>query len=340
MPLVSVVVPCHNEEESLPIFADELARVARGMHDTYPSLSFELVLVDDGSTDATLQVIRTLERQSQGAYAVRWLSFSRNFGKESAIYAGLRSAKGDFVTTMDADMQDPPALLPKMYDILLRDARYDCVATRRSTRVGEPPIRSFFARRFYRLINRISDTEFVDGARDFRLMRRRMVEAVLSLGEYNRFSKGIFSWVGFETFWLEYENVERVAGTTNWSFWSLLKYSMDGIMGFSTAPLALASVVGAILSLVAFVFLVIVVIRALVYGDPVAGWPSTMSVMLLLGGINLLVLGIIGQYLAKTYLETKARPLYVVRDSSDCDGDDDEGDEGADERVELGRTEQ
>ncbi|MDO4536546.1 MAG: glycosyltransferase family 2 protein [Coriobacteriales bacterium] len=317
MPLLSVVVPCHNEEESLPVFAQALSSVARDMRKSQPSLRFELVLIDDGSTDNTLKVMRSLERNAPEELEVRWTSFSRNFGKEAGIYAGLKMARGAFVTTMDADMQDPPTLLPEMYRILAEDKTYDCVGTRRSTRAGEPPIRSFFARCFYRLINRISDVEFVNGARDFRLMRRRMVDAVLSLGEYNRFSKGIFSWVGFETYWLEYENVERVAGRTNWSFWSLFKYSLDGIMGFSTAPLAFASVLGAILSVVAFVFLIVVVVRALIHGDPVAGWPSTMSVILLLGGINLLVLGIIGQYLAKTYLETKARPLFVVRASSD-----------------------
>lgn len=322
MPLISVVVPCHNEEESLPIFAAALEQVADGMHAQDPTIAFELILIDDGSTDATLDVARRLRDAASDLVPVRWTSFSRNFGKEAGICAGLRMARGDFVTTMDADMQDPPGLLPQMYAILADDAAYDCVATRRADREGEPPIRSFFARLFYRLINRMSQTEFVDGARDFRLMRRRMVDAVLSLGEYNRFSKGIFSWVGFQTYWISYENVERAAGSTNWSFWSLLKYSIDGIVGFSTAPLALASIAGAFFSLVALVFLVIVVVRALCFGDPVSGWPSTMSVILLLGGLNLLVLGIIGQYLAKTYLETKARPLYIVRQTSDADDED------------------
>lgn len=319
MPLISVVVPCYNEEESLPLFARELEGVSCGMVDRDPDLSFELVLVDDGSQDATLEVMRSLAAESWRGFVVRWTSFSRNFGKEAGMLAGLRMARGDYVTTMDADMQDPPSLLPKMYAILCGDPRYDCVATRRSTRAGEPPVRSFFARLFYRIINKMSETEFVDGARDFRLMRRRMVDAVLSLGEYNRFSKGIFSWVGFETCWLEYENVERAAGTTKWNFWSLARYSIDGIVGFSTAPLALASVLGAVISLIALVSAVVIVIRALCFGDPVAGWPSMMTVILLLGGINLLVLGILGQYLGKTYMEVKARPLYVVRETSDAE---------------------
>ncbi len=317
MPLISVCVPCHNEQESLPIFVDALSSVAAAMHAESPALSFELILVDDGSTDKTLEVIRDLQGTTDLLLPVRWTSFSRNFGKEAGIFAGLKMAKGDYVTTMDADMQDPPSLLPRMYGILAHDDTYDCVATRRMNRAGEPPIRSFFARMFYRIINKMSQTEFVDGARDFRLMRRRMVNAVLSMGEYNRFSKGIFSWVGFETCWIAYENVERAAGNTSWSFWSLLKYSIDGIVGFTTAPLAWASVAGAFFSVVALVFLLVVVIRALAFGDPVSGWPSTMSVILLLGGLNLLVLGIMGQYLAKTYLETKARPLYIVKESSD-----------------------
>ena len=317
MALISVCVPCHNEQESLPIFVEALTEVAQEMHQKDQGLSFELILVDDGSTDKTLEVMRQLHEDQSALLPVRWTSFSRNFGKEAGIYAGLKMAKGDYVTTMDADMQDPPSLLPRMYGMLAHDKTYDCVATRRVDRAGEPPIRSFFARMFYRIINKMSQTEFVDGARDFRLMRRRMVDAVLSMGEYNRFSKGIFSWVGFETCWIAYENVERAAGNTSWSFWGLLKYSIDGIVGFTTAPLALASVAGAFFSVLAIIFLFVVVIRALCFGDPVSGWPSTMSVILLLGGINLLVLGIMGQYLSKTYLETKARPLFIVRETSD-----------------------
>lgn len=321
MPLISICVPCHNEQESLPIFVEALTDVALKMRAEAPDLSFELILVDDGSTDATLRVMRQLCDDAEPILPVRWTSFSRNFGKEAGIYAGLKMANGDYVTTMDADMQDPPSLLPRMYGLLQKETRYDCVATRRVNRAGEPPIRSFFARMFYRIINRMSETEFVDGARDFRLMRRRMVDAVLSMGEYNRFSKGIFSWVGFETCWIAYENVERAAGSTSWSFWSLLKYSIDGIVGFTTAPLAWASIAGAFFSVLALVFLVVVVVRALAFGDPVSGWPSTMSVILLLGGINLLVLGIMGQYLSKTYLETKARPLYIVKETSDVPQD-------------------
>ncbi len=317
MPQISVIVPCFNEEESLPLFAKELDRVAREMSAEDERLTFELILVDDGSADGTLEVMRSLQGAPWKCFDVRWTSFSRNFGKEASMLAGLRMARGDYVTTMDADMQDPPSLLPKMLSILRNNDRYDCVATRRITRAGESLVRSFFARLFYRIINRLSETEFVDGARDYRLMRRRMVDAVLSLGEYNRFSKGIFSWVGFETCWIEYENVNRVAGSTKWSFWSLARYSVDGIVGFSTAPLAFASVLGAVFSFVALIFLVVVVIRALLFGDPVAGWPSMMSVILLLGGLNLLVLGILGQYLGKTYLETKARPPYIVRETSD-----------------------
>ena len=317
MALVSIVVPCHNEQESLPLFGAELAAVAWGMMADDPHLSFELVLVDDGSTDDTMGAMRRLRDVLDGTICVRWASFSRNFGKEAAMYCGLSMAKGDYVTTMDADLQDPPSLLAQMYALLMDDPSCDCVATRRVSREGEPAVRSLFARAFYRIANAISDTEFVDGARDFRLMRRRMVDAVLSLREYNRFSKGIFSWVGFSTRWLEYRNTERVAGTTSWSFWSLLGYSIDGIVGFSTVPLAFASIAGALCSVVALAFLVFVIVRALCFGDPVAGWPSLMSVILLLGGAILMVLGIMGQYLAKAYLETKARPLYILRETSD-----------------------
>ncbi|MBQ9042210.1 MAG: glycosyltransferase [Eggerthellaceae bacterium] len=315
MTLISAVVPCFNEEESLGLFADELARVANGMMEADPSLSFELVLVDDGSSDGTLSVFKQLSVQ-QWPFTIRWLSFSRNFGKEAALYAGLKASRGDYVATMDADMQDPPSLLPKMYAIITEED-FDNVATKRSDRKGEPPIRSFFARMFYRIINKISDTEIVDGARDYRLMTRKMVNAVLALSERNRFSKGIFSWVGFRTKWLEYENIERVAGESKWNFFSLFLYSIEGIVGFSTAPLAIASYAGVLCSVIAVVFLVIILIRALLFGDAVAGWPSTMSVILLLGGLQMLFLGIIGQYLAKTYIEVKGRPLFIIGQSSD-----------------------
>lgn len=317
MTLISIVVPCYNEEESLPLFADELSRVVRLMNERHGDLEFELVLIDDGSSDGTLSILKSLG-QSERPYQVRWASFSRNFGKEAALYAGLKMAKGDYVATMDADMQDPPSLLPDMYEILLTED-YDNVATRRTTRKGEPAIRSFFARMFYRIINRISDADIVDGARDYRLMKRKMVDSVLALTEYNRFSKGIFGWVGYRTKWLEYENVERAAGETKWNFFSLLVYSIDGIVGFSTAPLSIASFAGLVCSFIAVVAFIVVFIRALVFGDPVAGWPSTMIAILFIGGLQMLFLGIIGQYLAKAYLELKRRPLYLVSESSDAE---------------------
>lgn len=316
MPLISLVVPCYNEEESLPVFYREAARVAAEMRAAHDDLAFELVLVDDGSSDKTLEVMRGLAAGTEEGLEVRWTSFSRNFGKEAALLAGLRSARGDYVATLDADLQDPPALLPEMYRLLM-DEDYDNVATRRVDRAGEPPVRSFCARAFYRIINRLSDADIVDGARDFRLMRRRMVDGILELGEYNRFSKGIYGWVGFKTCWLPFENVERVAGETKWSFWGLLRYSIEGIVAFSTAPLSAASLIGVVLCLLSIVFALVIVVRTLLFGDPVAGWPSLACIVLFVGGLQLACLGVIGQYLAKTYLETKARPLYLVRESSD-----------------------
>lgn len=274
-----------------------------------------VVLVDDGSHDGTLEVMREQAERRRGDFEVRWLSFSRNFGKEAALLAGLAHARGTLVATMDADPQDPPSLLPEMYRIICQEG-YDNVATRRTTREGEPPIRSAFARLFYRIINRISKTEIVDGARDFRLMKRAMVDAILALPEYNRFSKGIYGWVGFKTKWLPYVNVNRAAGETKWNFFSLLLYSIDGIVAFSTVPLSIASIAGALLCLVAFVALVFIIVRALLFGDPVDGWPSLASIIIFIGGIQLLCLGIMGQYLAKTYLETKRRPTYIVRESN------------------------
>ena len=314
MHTLSIVVPCYNEEESLPIFMAEVHRVAQSMRER--DVSFEMVLIDDGSRDGTLAQFRAAERYESDWFHVRWYSFSRNFGKEAGILAGLEHATGDYVATMDADMQDPPSLLPQMYDRLATsDGAVDCVATRRTTREGEPPIRSFFARMFYRIINRISKTEVVDGARDFRLMTRQMVDAILSLPEYNRFSKGIFGWVGFKTEWIPYVNVNRAAGESSWNFFSLFLYSIDGIVAFSTVPLSIASVLGLVLCLVAFIGVIFIVVRALLVGDPVAGWPSLACIVTMLGGIQLLCLGIMGQYLAKTYLETKHRPLYIVRES-------------------------
>lgn len=272
------------------------------------NLAFELLFIDDGSRDRTLEL---LERFAQEDVRVRYISFSRNFGKEAAMYAGLKNAKGDYVAVMDADMQDPPSLLPEMYEVLTA-GKYDSVATRRVDRTGEPPIRSFFARCFYKLINKISEADIVDGARDFRLMKRKMVDAIVSMGEYNRFSKGIFGWVGFRTKWLPYENVERVAGETKWSFWKLFKYSLQGIVAFSTAPLAIASVFGLLLCFAAFVIICVIIVKTIAFGDLVGGWPSLACLILFMGGLQLFCTGILGQYLAKTYLETKHRPIYII----------------------------
>lgn len=312
MKTISVIVPCYNEEKALPIFLQEVRRVMERMASD-EGVAYELLFVNDGSEDQTLQLLRDAARQDS---RVRYLSFSRNFGKEAAMYAGLQHCKGDYAVVMDADMQDPPALLPEMY-AALQSGEYDSVATRRVSRAGEPPVRSFFAHQFYRLMNRISDTCIEDGARDFRLMTRQMVDAILSMTEYNRFSKGIFGWVGFRTKWLPYENVERVAGQTKWSFWKLFLYSIEGITAFSTVPLAFAAVVGVLFCLIAFLFICVVLVKTLLYGDPVGGWPSMMCVILFLGGIQLFCIGILGQYLSKTYLETKRRPIYILQETSE-----------------------
>lgn len=304
--MISVIVPCYNEQESLPLLYQEVTRVLTGMGKPY-----ELLFVNDGSTDDTLPILRRLAAEDG---AVRYLSFSRNFGKESAMYAGFCHAQGDYVAVMDADLQHPPALLPRMLE-LLEGGEYDSVAARRVDRAGEPPIRSFFARMFYRLINRISDVELVDGAMDYRLMRREMVEAIVSMGEYNRFSKGIFGWVGFRTCWLECENAERAAGRTKWSFWKLFKYAVDGIINFSSAPLAIASWGGILMTFLAFFLLVFIVVRKLAFGDPVAGWASTVCIVIFIGGIQLFCLGIMGQYIARTYMETKRRPHYIIAET-------------------------
>ncbi len=305
MKRISIIVPCYNEQEALPIFYRECAKALQDI-----ALETEWWFIDDGSTDGTLEQFQQLREQDP---RVHYISFSRNFGKESAMYAGLEAATGDYIAIMDADLQDPPSLLPTMLETLETEA-YDCVATRRVTRKGEPKLRSFFARAFYRLINKISQTEVVDGARDYRLMTRRMVDAILSLKEVSRFSKGIFSWVGFQTKWLEYENIERVAGQTKWSFWKLLVYSLDGIIGFSTMPLAIASVTGLAFCLLAFVLILYFFVKTLIWGDPVAGFPAMICIILLLGGLQLFCTGILGQYLSKTYLETKRRPLYITRE--------------------------
>ena len=315
--LVSIIVPCYNEEAALPYFLKEIKKTEAELHDAY-GCRFELIFINDGSKDHTLSVLRDFAKDDP---SVRYLSFSRNFGKEAAMYAGLKYATGSYVAIMDADLQHPPSMLSEMYEGL-QSGEYDCVAARRMNRNGEPPLRSFFARCFYKLINKISDTEIVDGACDFRMMTRQMVDAILSMGEYNRFSKGIFGWVGFRTNWLPYKNVERVAGETKWSFWSLLLYSMQGIVGFSTVPLALASVLGVALCIMALIMVIYIIIKTLLFGDPVSGWPSLACMVMFMGGIQLFCIGILGQYLAKTYLETKHRPIYILAETSEENPDD------------------
>lgn len=301
---ISLIVPCYNEEKALPLFYDEIKKVSSQMS----NYEFELLFIDDGSKDNTLNVLQEFAKQDE---RVKYIAFSRNFGKEAAMYAGFCNATGDYTAVMDADMQDPPSLLPEMVKIL-EDGEYDSVATRRKTRKGEPKIRSFFARMFYKIMNKISDANVVDGARDFRLMKRSMVEAIVDMCESNRFSKGIFAWVGFKTYWLSYDNVERVAGETKWSFWKLFKYSLDGITNFSSTPLKIASVSGFFLTFLALIMLVFVFIRALLFQDPVQGWPSLVCIILFIGGIQLFCIGIIGQYISKMYIEVKNRPHYIV----------------------------
>lgn len=305
--LCSCIVPCFNEEKVIPIYYDEMQKVMKQEE----NIEFEIIFVDDGSKDGTLEIMRKLSEQDP---KVHYISFSRNFGKEAALYAGLERAKGDYVITMDVDLQDPPYLIPKMIRCI-EEENYDSVATRRVTREGEPVIRSFFARQFYKLINKISDSNIVDGARDFRMMKRKMVDAILTMPEYNRFTKGIFGWVGFETKWLEYKNVERAAGETKWSFWKLFRYACEGIMTFSTAPLMAVSLMGVFVCIFAFLFLIFVIVRAAVFGDPVAGWPSLVCIISFLSGIQLLGMGVVGMYLSKTYLETKHRPIYIEKES-------------------------
>ena len=306
--LCSCIVPCFNEEEVIPIYYEEMQKVRKQEEG---KIDFEIIFIEDGSKDKTLEVIKKLSEQDD---CIHYVSFSRNFGKEAAMYAGFEHAKGEYVVTMDVDLQDPPHLIPEMIRCIEEEG-YDSVATRRVTRKGEPPIRSFFARRFYGLINRISDADIVDGARDFRMMKRDMVDAILSMPEYNRFTKGIFGWVGFKTKWLEFENVERAAGETKWSFWKLFRYALEGIIAFSTVPLTIVSLIGVIVCIIAFLFLLFVVIRAAAFGDPVAGWPSLICVISFLSGIQLLGIGVVGMYLSKTYLETKKRPIYIKKES-------------------------
>lgn len=306
---LTMVVPAYNEEEALPIFYAEALRVEKEL----PGVEIKYLFIDDGSSDGTLEVLRDLHKKDA---RVRYVSFSRNFGKEAAIYAGLQNATGDYVAILDADLQDPPSLLPEMLQAIEEEG-YDCVGSRRVTRKGEPPIRSFFARMFYHIMKKISNADIVDGARDFQLMNRKVVKAILSMGEYNRFSKGIFGWVGFRKKWLEYENIERSAGETKWSFWKLFLYALDGIVAFSTAPLVIASVMGMVFCLVAFVAIIFIIVRTLIFGDPTSGWPSMVCIIIFIAGIQLLCMGILGQYMAKTYLETKKRPLYLVEETEE-----------------------
>lgn len=307
MSLLSVIVPCYNEEENVVPFYAELMKNEAFF--TEKDVALEILYIDDGSRDGTKEEVKRLHERDE---RVHLLSFSRNFGKEAAMFAGLEHSKGDYVVIMDADLQDPPALLPEMFSYV--EEGYDSVATRRVSRKGEPPIRSFFARLFYRLIKKISQTEMMDGARDYRLMTRQVIDAILSMKEYNRFTKGIFGWVGFNTKWIEFENVERARGETKWNFWKLFKYAFEGIVAFSTAPLMIASLAGVLFCIIAFVMIVFIIVRKIIFGDPVAGWPSLVCVILMTSGVQFFCTGILGQYLAKTYMEVKRRPVYLVKE--------------------------
>lgn len=304
---ISLIIPCYNEEESLPLFFEATTKVMKRMNYDY-----EIIFINDGSVDNTLQVLYNISKLDS---KVKYISFSKNFGKESAMYAGFVNASGDYIAVMDADMQDPPDLLPNMVEILDND-NYDSVATRRVSRDGEPPIRSWFARKFYKLINKISDADIVDGARDFRLMKKKMVDAIVNMSEYNRFSKGIFGWIGFKTCWLPYKNVERIAGETKWNFWKLFKYAIDGIVNFSQVPLSIASYSGILMTAISFVMLIFIIVRKLLFGDPVDGWTSIVCIMIFIGGIQLFNLGIMGQYISKIYLEVKNRPHYIIDETN------------------------
>ena len=309
MKKISIIVPSYNEEQAIPFFYEEINKISKELK----KVDFEFIFVNDGSKDKTIEVIKEYAKKDK---RVKFINFSRNFGKESAMYAGLEYSTGDYIAIMDADLQDPPALLPEMLSFLEENTDYDCVGTRRVTRKGEPPIRSFFARMFYKLINKISKTEMVDGARDYRLMTRLMVNSILELKEYNRYSKGLFQFVGYKTKWLEYENIERVAGETKWSFWKLFIYALEGIIAFSTAPLAISSVAGILFCIISFIMIMIIIIKTLIFGDPTSGWPSLVCIIFFVSGIQLFCLGIMGQYLSKTYLETKKRPIYIVKDTN------------------------
>ena len=307
MKKVDLVVPCFNEEESIPLFYEEIKKVREELN-----VKLEIIFVDDGSTDKSLTIMKEI---AQNDNLVKYISFARNFKKEAAMLAGLDASTGDYVTVMDVDLQDPPSLLGEMIR-LIEEEGYDIVGTRRVTRKGEPPIRSFFARCFYKIINKMSNVEMVDGARDYRLMTRQVVDNVLKLREYNRYSKGLFAFVGFKTKWLEYENIERVAGETKWSFWKLFKYAIEGIVAFTTAPLTIATTIGFIFCLIAFIMIIIIIVKTLVYGDPTAGWPSLACIIFLVSGVQLLCVGVIGEYLAKMYLEVKNRPIYIIKETN------------------------
>ena len=309
MEKISIIVPCYNEEQTVSLFYNEIVKIAKAI-----KKDFEFIFVNDGSIDKTIDIIKKLSRKDK---RVKYISFSRNFGKEAAMYAGLELSSGDYVAIMDADLQDPPSLLPEMIKILEdKNSDYDTVATRRVNRKGEPPIRSFFARKFYKIINKMSKIEMVDGARDFRLMKRQVVNSILELKEYNRYSKGLFAFVGYKTKWLEFENIERIAGETKWSFWKLFLYAIEGIVAFSTAPLGVASIAGFLFCLISFIMIILIVIKTLIFGDPTSGWPSLVCIIFFVSGIQLFCLGIIGQYLSKTYLETKKRPIYIIKESN------------------------
>ena len=311
MELISIIVPCYNEEESVPIFYETMSEVSSRMNEKY-GVVFEYIFVDDGSSDKTLQIVKALAEDDD---RVKYISFSRNFGKEAALLAGLEHASGELTAVMDADLQDPPELLEEMY-AAIKEEGYDCAAARRTSRKGEPPVRSFFAKLFYKLINKISNAEITDGARDYRLMKRYVVDAILSLKEYNRFSKGIFGWVGFKTKWIEYKHTDRSAGQTKWSFWKLLLYSIDGIVAFSTVPLSIAAFVGILFCFVAFVMILVIIIKTVIWGDPVAGYPSTVCILFLVSGVQMFTIGILGQYISKSYMETKHRPHYIIRETN------------------------
>ncbi len=309
MKKISIIVPCYNEEQALPYFYKEINNISKEI-----KKNFEFIFINDGSKDKTIEIIK---KYSQKDKRVKYINFSRNFGKEAAMYAGLKLSTGDYVAIMDADLQDPPSLLPRMLEIIEdKKTDYDCVGLRRISRKGEPPIRSFFARRFYKLINKMSKIEMVDGARDYRLMTRQVVNSILELKEYNRYSKGLFQFVGYNTKWLEYENIERVAGETKWSFWKLFLYAIEGIIAFSTVPLAIASITGFIFCLISFIMIIVIIIKTLVFGDPTSGWPSLVCIIFFVSGVQLFSLGILGQYLSKTYLETKNRPIYIIKETN------------------------